>query len=157
MTGQGKSYFTKNAIKNKNCFVFDVNNEYDWLPFEADNDGGYTVSRYFGDFNTFLNKVELKRNSNIIFEEATGFLKGQVGKRMVRIIIGKRHTKNNIFLLFHSINSVPPAISDICNYVVLFKTMDMPNNIKKSMSFVAAQCAWLKSQPDKTKLIIKTI
>lgn len=168
MTQQGKSRFTKTCIgyaedgrkinprAQNNCFVFDVNNEYTWLPMER-ADENLTQSRYFGDFNTFVNKCAIKRNNNIVFEEATGYLKGNVGKKITQLIIGKAHTKNNYFLLFHTINSVPPEIIGVCNYVILFKTMDEPKNIKKSMNFLIPQAAWIKKQPDHTRITIKTI
>lgn len=168
MTQQGKSRYTKSLIgfneqgepindaAKRNCFVFDVNNEYRWLQMER-NDENLKQSRYFGDFEIFTNKCEIKRNNNIVFEEATGYLKGNVAKKMIQLIIGKAHTKNNYFCLFHSINSVPPAIVQVCNYVILFKTMDEVNNLDKHMKFLTKQHAWLKGKPDHTKLIIKTI
>lgn len=157
MTGQGKSRFTKAAIDDKRCFVYDVQNEYDFLEFEKPTDPPKERARYFGDMNIFLNKVETRRNCTIVFEEATAFLKGQIGKRLTNIIISKRHTQNNLFFIFHSINSVPPAIFDLCNWVVLFKTNDYPTNIKGGMKTLVKPCAWLKTQPQYTKLIIKTI
>ena len=168
MTQQGKSRYTKSLIgynekgepisdaAKRNCFVFDVNNEYPWLPMERP-DENLKQSRFFGDFEIFVNKCEIKRNNNIVFEEATGYLTGNIGRRMVKLIIGKAHTKNNYFCLFHSINSVPEAIIQVCNYVVLFKTMDEVNNLDKHMRFLNKQHQYLKGRPDHSKLIIKTI
>jgi hypothetical protein len=128
MTGQGKSTFVKNhAIKDKRCFVFDVNNEYQYLPM----DEKAPQARYFGDYKYFLQLCKAKTKTNIIFEEATGFLKGAQGKDIRSLIIAKRHTQNNYFFIFHSVQSVPPDIYLLANYVILFKTNDNPDTIKK--------------------------
>lgn len=140
MTQQGKSPFTKQLIRDeaKNCLVFDYNNEYG----KTDKYGkpGMNLSnnildarcRYTGtDFAHFLEIAKKKRNSNIVFEEATAFLKGQIGRNVLQLVIGKAHTRNNYIFIFHSIRTVPPGLLDLTDTVVLFRTNDNFDFVKK--------------------------
>lgn len=140
MTGEGKSKYTRERLLKNDapCLVFDVNNEYGQHSQHTLNLPTNTAlprSRYInGDINEFLSIAEKKRKTNIVFEEATGFFSGATGKQLRRMIINKRHTGNNYIFLFHSIRSVPPAILDWINYIVLFNTADDLPTIEKKHS-----------------------
>lgn len=150
MTGQGKTTFIlDNAIKDRKCFVFDVNNEYSFLPTFSGAD--IPQSRFIGDYKGFLEIVALKGESNIVFEEATGFFKGAVSKDLSKLIINKRHTKNNYMFLFHSWRSVPPGIFDLVNVAVVFKTNDNPELVLKKYPSVFK--AWRKVTSEKGKAL----
>lgn len=127
-TGQGKSTFAKKYFtENKNCFVFDVNNEYPDLEMDFKK----PRAKFVGLPNDFIDLCFKRRNTNLIFEEATGFLRGAVNMKLQKLIIEKRHKNNNLVFLFHSINRVPPVIYEIANYIVLFKTNDQEQAIEK--------------------------
>lgn len=151
-TGQGKSTFVKNTIKGKNCLVFDVNNEYPELgkPFEP-------RGKFVGLPEEFLELCFKRANSYLVFEEATGFLKGAVSKDMQRLIIEKRHKNNNLIFIFHSINRIPPAIFELSNFCVLHKTADNPKIVENKYPALFKAFEKLQKAPKFSKLIIKTI
>lgn len=133
MTGEGKSEWIKNFIGfNRNAFVNDVQNEYgmrtkypNQKPLLLSDNIKDARARYTGgNFKEYLKIVETKRNTICVFEEATIFLQGAISKDMYKILINKMHTGNIYILPFHSIRKVPPGILDICNYVVLYRTVD---------------------------------
>lgn len=134
MTGQGKSNIPKGMIEgnNKACFVFDVNNEYgpiakykDQTPIKLSSDQSKHRSRHVDcDFTLFIEQCFTKKGSIVVFEEATGFLSGRVGKDFKRLVTNKLFSKNVYVLLFHSIIDVPQEIMRLANYLVLFKTND---------------------------------
>lgn len=132
-TGTGKStIFRENVIeKRKNCFVWDVQNEYK-LPFYSNKIE--PQFKYYGDFDFFLDIVEclpVRGNYNIMVEEATGLFKGHIGKRFTNIILSKRHTGTNWWLNFHGLQSVPPDIKLFTDLLFLRKTNDIDKNVKE--------------------------
>ena len=153
MTGQGKTHFvTEAAIKDKACLVFDVNNEYEYLPT---NQPKAIQSRFVGDYKEFLEIVAQKRNTNIVFEEATGFFAGAVSKDVKKLIINKRHTKNNYFFIFHSWRSVPPGIFDLVNYCKVFKTNDNPDLVLKK--YPQIYTAWVEVMRTDKRYVSKLV
>ena len=128
-TGQGKSTWVKKSIEGKSVYVFDINNEYDYPPDRA---GMFSKMRHVdADINKFIEITKKLKNTNIVFEDATGFLRGKQGAPLMRLIVSKRHTGNVFFIFFHSINRVPPELMELSNYVVLFKTIDNIDSLKK--------------------------
>ena len=128
-TGQGKTQWVKKFIGEKNQYIFDLNNEYNLPP---DNNLVYPRMRHIEmDVNKFVAIIGKLRNTNIVFEDATGFLRGRQGAPLIRRIVAKRHTGNNFFIFFHSINRVPPELMEMSNYIVLFKTIDNIDSMRK--------------------------
>lgn len=126
MTGQGKSHFTKKMITGKNCFVFDVQNEYNDLSGDWRQARARDTSL---DEKAFVAKCKQKLNSVLVFEEATGFFEGKLDKDVRRVVLSKRHTQNVPVFCFHSISAIPPRLMQLANYVVLFKTGDEPYQV----------------------------
>lgn len=147
-TGQGKSTVAKKIAKagGKKTFVFDVNNEYEGFPRHTE-----------GDFSTFLQEVENSYDTNAIFEEATGYLSGRIGDRVKRLVINKRHKRNNYIFLFHSIADVPPFLYRLSNYIYLLKTADLYEVVKQKEPKLLGAWQKLQTAPKYSKVIIKTI
>jgi hypothetical protein len=127
MTDVGKSYFVKELLKKvpnkKALFVYDVENEYtDLFPYPLI------------DFDDFLDKCQFVSKGVFVFEEATIFF-GTRGdeKRIKSLLVRKKHDLNYIFLIFHSLRSVPRYIYELCNYITIFKTNDSPDLTSKEL------------------------
>lgn len=120
--GKGKTTFIQKAIKGKPNFIFDVQNEYS---------DGFNPCGHF-DRKLFLSEADQFINTNIVFEEATGFFKGRTPEMLDRLMLSVRHTGNNLFFVFHTIQAVPPSIINMVNYIVLFKTADQQYNVIKA-------------------------
>jgi hypothetical protein len=73
---------------------------------------------------------------------------------MRKLIVDKWHAKNNIIILFHTINSVPPRILEMTDTVVLFKTADDENTIGRKYRKLLPHMLSLRDKPDRTKLVI---
>lgn len=120
--GTGKSSWIKNQISvvNSNALmVYDINNEYSsFYPYP------------FLDFKVFTEKACNVSDAVIVFEEATIFLNARgYNNKVINILVRARHTNNSIFLVFHSINSIPKYLFELCNKTVLFKTNDNPDTV----------------------------
>lgn len=138
-TGQGKSHYTnKNLLcndirkvnnkdvyfqcsKSKRQYIFDINNEYNLPP---DNLISPFMRHTQCDDKKFIENCKKITNTNIVFEDASGFLRGKQSKEIARLIVQRRHSNNNYIILFHSINRIPPELLEYCNYIILFKTGD---------------------------------
>lgn len=125
MRGEGKSTMAKKLIRKsgKIPLIYDVQHEHEnGIPAET-----ITIKE-------FIQKASEAMDSVIVFEEATIFFNNKGGgsdENMRRILIGSRHRRNTIILLFHSIRSVPAEIMDFISYYILFKTADRLSLIRK--------------------------
>ena len=132
-TGQGKTTKIKELISGKSCCVFDVNGEY---PDLSTNINDYRCRFFSSNIKDFLKLVQQKHGGSIcVFEEATGFFSGAAAPLTKQVIVGKRHPVEaggrNLVFVFHTINSVPPFLLETADYIILGKTGDDLNRVKK--------------------------
>lgn len=124
-TKTGKTTFTKglilDVVDKRPIFVYDVNNEY--------------TAFYKGQFvkhQEFMEIVKNLENSFIVFEEATIFFKNRGSDEILEeMLVRKRHTKNIIYMNFHSIRAIPKYVFDLVDYVTIFKTNDSVKSVKE--------------------------
>lgn len=123
----GKTSLTShliNRFERPNIFIYDINNEYT-RKFGVRND-------YKGEINpdSFLGHMKSKKNSLIVFEEATTYLstKGRE-KDLLDLIYRSRHTNNVTILIFHSLADFPRYIFSGTDYIALFKTNDFSQTL----------------------------
>jgi ABC-type dipeptide/oligopeptide/nickel transport system ATPase component len=118
-TGTGKTTLVHSKLKllpSHEKFVFDIQKQY--LQYDETD---------YGNFKNFVSKIEHAKNSAIVVEEATAFLKHHsVGAKFIEIILSKRHRNNIFFLCFHSLRSVPIDILDFTDFIFLKKTKENP-------------------------------
>lgn len=119
-TGQGKTTWVKDFLKGRKAYIFDVNNEYAEFPRDCNLDA-----------KKFVETALTMQGTNIVFEDATGFFEGRQNDLTKRLIVQKRHARNNLLFLFHSIADIPPAIARLANFVVLFSTLDEPKTVER--------------------------
>ena len=146
MRGQGKSTFIKKMIEGKPNYIFDVQNEYQ----------DFNPAPHL-DRNLFISECVSYTDTFCIFEEATGFFKGRLNETTDRMILGARHTNNRYIFCFHSIRAVPPGIMAMVNFVVLFKTLDEPDEVKRKYSRLFKPYLELIKKPKYSYLILKLI
>jgi hypothetical protein len=128
-TGSGKSTFVKEifidpwtkATGYKSCMVFDVNAEH-----------GFPAPPLPEDFVTEANESE---GNLIIFEEATIFFSHRSGdsRELRELLVRKRHKRNAIVFVFHSLRKVPAYVWDFVDTLFLKKTNDSPDFVKKKL------------------------
>jgi hypothetical protein len=154
-TGQGKTTFVKKTIGDKPCYIFDVNNEYEFSEDIEDEQARDTELDMKKFIQTCSNDIY---NRVVVVEDATGYMKGNLGADIIKMVQRKRHTNNNYIFLFHSVAAVPRQIYDFANYIVLLRTADLEAEVKKKCPKVLPSFISLKRSSVKyDKRIIKLI
>lgn len=123
--GSGKSSIVRKIIEKNNHLVFDVNNEYKNLPF----DNKMAKSRFIGNYEDFVSIARSKKNTYVVYEDASGFFDGRVGKETRRAMTEVRHANNVIIYLFHSVHLIPKGIIAFSDIIILFKTNDIEKDV----------------------------
>lgn len=121
-TGAGKTSYAKNILSTlkRRSFIYDINNEYKMF-----------YNAPFVPFNEFLANIMPVKNSVILIEEASIFLRhNNVKENLINKICRKRHENNFYILNFHSLRKIPIYIFDFCDYLTLFKTNDAPTFVE---------------------------
>jgi hypothetical protein len=126
-TDTGKSYFIKKLLKkvpNKQALlIYDIEGEYEeFYPYRLE------------EFETFINKAVNYENAIIVLEETTAFLSNRGDNMTVRkLLVQKKHSKNYIILVFHSVRMIPRFIYELSNFITIFKTNDAPDMTAKEL------------------------
>lgn len=70
------------------------------------------------------------KDACIVFEEATLFFDDyHRANAIMPLLIGKRHNRNIIFFIFHTLDGIPRNLLRRINFLILFKTSDLEGNI----------------------------
>jgi hypothetical protein len=163
MTGQGKSPFIHEFIAGRRCFVNDVNNEYGrqtkyagQTPINLSDNINDVRARYTAmNKREFVNICMSKQNTICVVEDATAFFKGAQQEQTILMVTRKLFNRNTYIFVWHSINRVPPFFMELSDYVVLFKTNDQDDVVKRKYASLFPYFEKLKSMPPKSRLNIK--
>ena len=129
--------------------IYDINNEYKEIYPEP-----------FEDFDVFLTRIadEQVRRTYILIEEATIFFSTRSRfEEMMNVLVRARHTGNIIQLNFHSFASVPKNIYHLLDYVIVFKTNDMENDVQDKFDNPAVIKAFYDARNSDDKYFNRTI
>ena len=80
---------------------------------------------------TLHNISEYVSNTVVIFEDATKFLRGGLNGIMRNIILDCKQKNDDIILLFHSLNSVPPELFENADILILKLTQETEQKLRK--------------------------
>lgn len=117
--GAGKTTFTKKRIEKwkGDKLIFDPNKEYGVEYMSMPN---------------FLEEAKTRKNTLIVFEEATIFFKAQgVNPDIVELLVKRRHDNNFYILNFHALAQVPLYILAFADYFNVFKTIDQQGQVER--------------------------
>ena len=137
-TGSGKSSIAK-AIWNKatHSATYDFQNEYEAPVFNGKLLPKFRVIPTNHTVNVFYKLDKVVKGYTWILEECTGlFASGKIPEEFVQRILSKRHSANNWVLIFHTIQDVPPKLLRFRDVIILFRTGDSPENVKKKAPFL---------------------
>lgn len=118
--GAGKTHLARQIVLSigspRPPLVYDVNREWTSAPLP--------------DLQTFLDRAARERGRVVVFEDATLFF-GTTARHgdLMRLLIGKRHTRNSYLLLFHSLRQLPLYVLDAINGLAILKTNDQPAKV----------------------------
>jgi DNA helicase HerA-like ATPase len=123
--GVGKTTFVKNSLYDKRrTVILDVNNEYT----DLESHGSKRVTK---DFRDALENIKNLNGISLVVEEATVFFSNRkYDDNLQEMIIRKRHQKNDIFLIYHSLGDIPDYLLRIADFLVLFKTKDNQTHVE---------------------------
>ena len=82
-TGQGKTTFVKKTIGDKPCYIFDVNNEYEFSEDIEDEQARDTELDMKKFIQTCSNDIY---NRVVVVEDATGYMKGNLGADIIKMV-----------------------------------------------------------------------
>lgn len=83
----------------------------------ADRYRGFDRRRRFDDL-----KISECVNRRIILEDATQLIMGGASLRVRKLVVSSKQIGSDIFIVFHSLNVVPPFLLAMFDYIVLFKS-----------------------------------
>lgn len=110
--GSGKTYFLEHALKPGNTFVFELVKTNRW--------NGYTKG-FYEDYEA--GKITMKdiANKKIVFEDATSYVSSNMKSTLKKLIVYSKQCGSDVYIVFHSINIIPPFLWNLVNYIILFK------------------------------------
>lgn len=118
--GTGKTTFLKkNVAKHDNAVVFQL--------FKTD----YECPQYFFKETTKIDERFV--NKRIIIEDATQLIASNSTKFIKELVVSSKQLGSDVYLVFHSINSIPPFLYSMFNVIILFmcvKPVKTSNNIE---------------------------
>ena len=83
------------------------------------------------DINSFIHIVKHLRGFTMVIEEATGlFPNGIISQDLIKLVLSKRHSKNDFIFVFHALNRIPPQFIEFINELYLFNTYDLWRNVR---------------------------
>lgn len=122
--GMGKTTTVKKLLQKIHAdarIVLDVNGEYKEL-----------YPKPFIGFEEFAKKLTKIKHAFIVVEEATISLSNRsYSKDMADVLVRARHADNTIVLVYHSLRQIPAYIFPLANMVILHKTADTEETLRK--------------------------
>lgn len=122
--GMGKSYTAKSLLKKVHPdarLVLDPQAEY-----------GDLYNRPPMTFENFERAMLQVKNAVILVEEATIFLSNRgYNNNVVDLLVSSRHRGNTIIFVYHTLKDIPKYIYGLANSIILLKTNDIADDIKK--------------------------
>lgn len=149
--GEGKSLFIKDLINVKrngeqpNCLVYDF--QQDDYPELSTDYKKERRARFLGIPSDFEKEAYLRKRSIVVFEEGTAFIGRTLKKEMESFLISKRHDRNVIVFVFHSIQETTREILRLCDFVVLHKTGDIEKDVKDRAPWLLPAFQDLQKKP----------
>lgn len=67
----------------------------------------------------------------IIFDDATAYIDSIINTELKTLLTRNRHKNNDVVLIFHSLRSVPPKVFELATHLILFKTNDTEQNLRR--------------------------
>lgn len=98
----------------------------------------------------FLKQATTARNTLVVFEEATLFFDPTTGRHKLlrEMLVRKRHTGNAVILLFHALADIPLYVLRMTDTLVLFKTNDTEDDLRRIRGLAALVNAYREVQAD---------
>lgn len=135
--GSGKTYFLENLLKPANTIVFELAKTARWQGF---------TKYFFEDYLT--GKVTMKdiANTKIVFEDATSYISSNMRNTLKTLTVYSKQCGCDVYLIFHSINIIPPFLWNLVNYIIMFKCAAPRETALNADYFPEIHAKWKKLQ-----------
>ena len=149
--GSGKTYFLEQTLSQSNTVIFELVKTNRWQGF----------TKYF--FEDYVSgKVTYKEiaNKNIVFEDATSYVGSNMTNTFKRLVVYSKQIGSNVYIVFHSVNIIPPFLWTYLNYITLFKCVAPRENSLNADYFPEIYAKWqklMKAKPYKYETITTQI
>ena len=110
--GSGKTFLLEKTLPKHETIVVEL--------FKTARWSGYKKIFFSDIVNKKVNYKDLA-NSYVVFEDATSYISSNMTNEIKRLIVNSKQLGSDVFLVFHSINIVPPFLWYLWNYLILFK------------------------------------
>lgn len=110
--GSGKTYLLENALPKSCTIVIEY--------IKTDRWPGCKKIFFSDILNKKVNYKDLA-NSFVVFEDATNYIASNMSNEIKRLIVNSKQLGSDVFLVFHSINIIPPFLWYLWNYLIIFK------------------------------------
>lgn len=111
--GCGKTFLLENTLNKNDTIVIEL----------------YKTERWDGYDKIFFNDIakddfdyKILANKNVVFEDATSYLASNLQNKIKQILIFSKQLGSDVFIVFHSVNVVPPFMWYLFNAIVLFRS-----------------------------------
>ena len=135
--GSGKTYFLENLLRPSNTVVFELAKTDRWVGF----------TKYF--FEDYVNgKVNFKdiANNKVVFEDASSYINANMKNTLKTLVVYSKQIGCDVYLIFHSINMMPPFLWNMVNYIILFNCAMPRKNALNADYFNEIYAKWQKLQ-----------
>jgi predicted ATPase len=142
--GTGKSTLLEGRVKSLNypiedTYIYDIERRY--FP---NREGPLP------DIKTFKNTVANVKNSLVVYEEGTIFFPNRGhDEKLKMLLVQSRYNGNIVFIVFHSINSIPFYVYELTDTIILFRTQDEAQKVEKKLSKLYKPFLYLQKFPEK--------
>lgn len=110
--GCGKTYFLEHSLKQDNTIVFELVKTNRWQGYKK---------YFYEDFENGAINMRDIANKKIVFEDATAYVNSNMKNGLKKLIVFSKQIGCDVFVVFHSVNIIPPFMWLLFNYIVLFK------------------------------------
>lgn len=138
--GSGKTYLLENTLKKGNTVVIELAKTDRWQGCEK---------FFFNDIAKPDFDYKKIANKNIVFEDATSYLSSNLANKMKEILIFSKQLGSDIFIVFHSINIIPPFMFYLFNYLIIFNSSQPRQTATNKEYFAKIMQAWKICQKSK--------
>lgn len=111
--GSGKTTFLERTLKKEKAVIIEL--------VKTDRYNGFTDRYFYEDIESgFINMKKLA-NKQIVFEDATSYINSNMKNSLKKLIVFSKQIGSDVFVVFHSINIIPPFLWNLFNYLIIFK------------------------------------
>lgn len=138
--GSGKTYFLENLLPKDNTVIFELVKTNRWDGFRK---------YFFEEYEQGKVPITAIANKKIVFEDATSYVSSNMKNTLKTLIVYSKQIGSDVYIVFHSVNIIPPFLWNLVNYLILFKCAAPRQTALNADYFPEIHAKWKKLQKAK--------